>query len=146
MTCLPPPRPSLLWQPRDYTVWDANRDRIYEYYLVNKNDRVQTKRIMEERHGFPEFPLATWEHVLRVHFKFRKNLDREDWAPIGQHLAKRRKLGKDTYAIDLCGIQLPQRRVEKNVPKQLTLDAPSTYLETYWSEHRPPTKSSQPEG
>ncbi|KAK8869005.1 ankyrin repeat-containing domain protein [Apiospora arundinis] len=123
MTCLPPPRPSLLWQPRDYTVWDANRDRIYEYYLVNKNDRVQTKRIMEERHGFPEFPLATWEHVLRVHFKFRKNLDREDWAPIGQHLAKRRKLGKTTYAIDLCGIQLPQRRVEKNVPKPLTLDA-----------------------
>ncbi|KAK7998368.1 alpha-1-2-mannosyltransferase [Apiospora arundinis] len=83
---------------------------------------------MEERHGFPEFPLATWEHVLRVHFKFRKNLDREDWAPIGQHLAKRRKLGKDTYAIDLCGIQLPQRRVEKNVPKPLTLDGSALHL------------------
>ncbi|KAK6819444.1 hypothetical protein PG987_015927 [Apiospora arundinis] len=117
MTSLPPPRPSLLWQPRDYKVWDANRDRIYEYYLVRNYNRDKTKRLMEEHHGFPELSKATWEHVLRVHFKFRKNLDREDWAPIGQHLARRRRLGKNTYAIDICGIQLPRRRVEKNLPR-----------------------------
>ncbi|KAK8059177.1 hypothetical protein PG996_009107 [Apiospora saccharicola] len=128
MTSLPPPRPVLLWQPRDYTVWDANRDRIYEYYLVEKNDLVETKRLMEERHSFPEYDKNMWEHVLLRHFGFRKNLSKSDWVPIGQHIAKRRRLGKDTYAIDLCGAQLPKRSVEKNIPQNIALDANSPML------------------
>ncbi|KAK8127272.1 Ankyrin repeat protein [Apiospora sp. TS-2023a] len=123
MTSLPPPRPVLLWQPRDYTVWDANRDRIYDYYLVWKKDRGKTKRLMEELHGFPEFPMATWEWVLREHFKFRKNLTEDDWAPIRHRIAKRRRLGKDNYAIDLCGAQLSESRVRKYVRKKVALYA-----------------------
>ncbi|KAK7928380.1 hypothetical protein PG985_005378 [Apiospora marii] len=130
MTSLPPPRPALLWQPRDYTVWDANRDRIYEYYLVEKKDLSETKRLMETRYGFPEHESSKnmWEHVLLRHFGFRKNLSKSDWAPIGQSIAKRRRLGKDTYAIDLCGAQVPRRRVEKNIPQEIALGANSPKL------------------
>ncbi|KAK8050975.1 hypothetical protein PG993_002360 [Apiospora rasikravindrae] len=128
MTALPPPRPSLLWQPRDYTIWDANRDRIYEYYLIGDNTLDKTKRLMEEFYEFPEFPKATWEHVLHGHFKFRKNLDRDDWAPIGQSLAERLRNGRTTHAIYLCGKPLPNRRVKKNVSRISTFHSRSPNL------------------
>ncbi|KAK8079464.1 hypothetical protein PG997_007282 [Apiospora hydei] len=128
MAALPPSRPSLEWQPRDYTVWDANRDRIYEIYLVEKKGLRETKRLMEARHAFPEFDNNMWEHVLLRHFGFRKNLSKADWVPIGQSLAKRRRLGKNNHAIDLCGAKIPIRRVEKNVPRQVTLLADSPEL------------------
>ncbi|KAK7981420.1 ankyrin repeat-containing domain protein [Apiospora saccharicola] len=121
MTSFPPTGAVLLLQPRDYTAWDANRDRIYEYYLVENKELHETKRLMEARYRFPVFDENMWEHVLRRHFGFRKNLSKSDWVPIGQIIGKRRREWKDT-AIDLCGAQIPKRRIKKNIPREIEIE------------------------
>ncbi|KAK8092359.1 Ankyrin repeat protein [Apiospora kogelbergensis] len=120
MAALPPPPPGLLWQPRDYSAWDANRDRIYDYYIIRNKTRPETKRLMEECHAFPDFPLPTWEHVLREHFKFRKNLGDDEWAFLAQTLSGRRRLGKETFAVHLCGRPIPNRSIVKNIGRKAT--------------------------
>ncbi|KAK8118136.1 uncharacterized protein PG998_006417 [Apiospora kogelbergensis] len=69
-----------------------------------------------------------WEHVLLRHFRFRKNLSKPDQEVISQVLAKKRRLGRKTYAIDLCGVQIPERRTKRTGPNLMAFRGGSPKL------------------
>ncbi|KAI0530088.1 hypothetical protein GGR58DRAFT_518751 [Xylaria digitata] len=93
-------------------VWVENAMLIKRLYLSERKTLKQVKETLESVHGFPSFPLSTYETKLRDKLRLRKKLKKSDWPAVYQHVRERE--GKET-GIYINGIQIPWKKAWKEI-------------------------------
>ncbi|KAI0487675.1 hypothetical protein F4859DRAFT_510243 [Xylaria cf. heliscus] len=93
-------------------IWVENAALIRRLYVSERKTLKKVKEVLESQHGFPIFPLSTYETRLRDKLKLRKKLKRDDWTAVYQHFQNRG--GKET-GIYLNGMRIPWERAWKEI-------------------------------
>ncbi|KAI0195633.1 hypothetical protein EV127DRAFT_466740 [Xylaria flabelliformis] len=93
-------------------IWIRNAALIKQLYISERRTLKQVKELLEDQHGFPTFPLSTYETKLRDKLSLRKKLKKADWTAVYQHVRSRR--GKET-GIYLDGMRIPRARAWKEI-------------------------------
>ncbi|KAI0454065.1 hypothetical protein F5B21DRAFT_477277 [Xylaria acuta] len=96
----------------DGDVWIRNAALIRQLYISERKTLKQVKEVLESQHGFPTFPLSTYETKLRDKLKLRKKLKKADWAAVYQHF--RNRGGRET-GIYLNGMRISWDRAWKEI-------------------------------
>ncbi|KAI0423021.1 hypothetical protein F5X98DRAFT_369038 [Xylaria grammica] len=94
------------------SVWAENAILIRQLYISERKTLKQVKEILESQHGFPTFPLSTYETKLRDKLRLRKKLKREDWPAVYQHVRDRE--GKET-GVYINGTRVPWKKAWKEI-------------------------------
>ncbi|KAI0805089.1 hypothetical protein GGR55DRAFT_656989 [Xylaria sp. FL0064] len=93
-------------------VWTENAALIRELYISERKTLKQVKEILESQHGFPTFPLSTYETKLRDKLGLRKKLKKSDWPTVYQHVRGR---GSKETGIYVNGIRVPWKKAWKEI-------------------------------
>ncbi|KAI0863378.1 hypothetical protein F4860DRAFT_522071 [Xylaria cubensis] len=99
-------------RPAEGDVWITNATLIKQLYISERKTLKQVKELLEGHHGFPTFPLSTYETKLRDKLGLRKKLKKGDWTAVYQHI--RNRGGKET-GIYLNGTRIPWEKAWKEI-------------------------------
>ncbi|KAK9413671.1 hypothetical protein SUNI508_11752 [Seiridium unicorne] len=117
-----PPMPVNLAQPyhqgreTSSSIWQQNRELLGRLYQQERKTLREVKRVMEEQHGFPSFPMSTYETKLRDELGLKKKLKATDWIAIHQRLVAE---GDRKCEVHLNGVPIPQWKVKKEIKRNL---------------------------
>ncbi|KAI3341102.1 hypothetical protein F4824DRAFT_450765 [Ustulina deusta] len=93
-------------------VWTENATLIRQLYISERKTLKKVKETLESQHGFPTFPLSTYETKLRDKLGLRKKLKKADWPAVYQHVRDRG--GKET-GIYVNGTRIPWKKAWKEI-------------------------------
>ncbi|KAK6069531.1 ankyrin unc44 [Seiridium cupressi] len=117
-----PPMPVNVAQPYNQSretsssIWKQNRELLARLYQQERKTLREVERIMEEQHGFPNFPLSTYETKLRDELGLKKKLKAKDWIAIHHKLVA---TGDRKCEVHLNGVPIPQWKVKKEIKRNL---------------------------
>ncbi|KAK9771920.1 hypothetical protein SCAR479_11401 [Seiridium cardinale] len=117
-----PPMPVKVAQPYNQSretsssIWQQNRELLDRLYQQERKTLREVKKTMEEQHGFPNFPLSTYETKLRDELGLKKKLKAKDWIAIHHELVKK---GDRKCEVHLNGVAIPQWKVKKEIKRNL---------------------------
>ncbi|KAI0856666.1 hypothetical protein F4860DRAFT_396646 [Xylaria cubensis] len=78
-------------------IWRTHESIFRKIYLEEKKTLKEVKKIMELRHGFPSFSVATYGVKLHSHLNLRKKLKKGDWPVVYRHYRQRQAEGKQSH-------------------------------------------------
>ncbi|KAK5632405.1 hypothetical protein RRF57_008119 [Xylaria bambusicola] len=93
-------------------VWTENANLIKQLYISERNSLKKVKEILESQHGFPPFPLSTYEIKLRDKLGLRKKLKKADWPAVYQRVRDR---GDKETGIYINGTRIPWKKAWKEI-------------------------------
>ncbi|KAM0814014.1 hypothetical protein AB5N19_14016 [Seiridium cardinale] len=126
-----PPMPVNVAQPYNQSretsssIWQQNRELLDRLYQQERKTLREVKKTMEEQHGFPNFPLSTYETKLRDELGLKKKLKAKDWIAIHHELVKK---GDRKCEVHLNGVAIPQWKVKKEIKRNLQKFGPQGNL------------------
>ncbi|KAI0547559.1 hypothetical protein F4679DRAFT_361635 [Xylaria curta] len=101
-------------------VWIRNAALLKHLYIYERNPLKQVRELMEGQHGFPSFPLSTYDTKLRKLGPMKK-LKKTDLIAAYPHI--RNRGGKETDYLN--GIEIPLEKAWKEIQRsgaQVTSD------------------------
>ncbi|KAI0521139.1 hypothetical protein F5B22DRAFT_644388 [Xylaria bambusicola] len=141
-------------------VWTENANLIRQLYISERHTLKKVKEILESQHGFPSFPLSTYEVKLRDKLGLRKKLKRSDWPAVYQRVRDR---GDKETGIYVNGARIPWKKAWKEIrrsgyrsagdsqlsqlPASVVVRTPSPMIDVAPSPSKPPPppESTEPQ-
>ncbi|KAH7112532.1 ankyrin repeat-containing domain protein [Dendryphion nanum] len=103
--------------------WELHKDEIYTLFITKDHKISEVAELMTQRHGFtrtyvdePHPPEKAQYQTTLKKWCFNKNIGKEDWLVVSEHVKKRKAKGRESW-VNIRGTTIPVKRLKKEMSR-----------------------------